>query len=423
MSKTYKNAFLNISADAGLDARHGCFVNRDKIGITPLKIEAAGTDLGWYITADVRHQFDWMLDAPSFSRAWIHRERQLSRRILHFTEKEIVWECCGAERSSFASETFPGGPPFDRLFDLDQKFQVPSSRKADDEDDDNYELYPRWNELCDNLSRKCVTKPTDMPLVLSSLAEDFSNLLPSDQYVAGFWRSQLPQALLWDVKDKLAKLEEYIAPSWSWLSVSAWIQLNHRWTIDTKYELCTIDNLEAKPRYDQFGPLETGAITMTGILRSISVTFSDNERSDELAVYDDILNTQKRAIGGSWDDYHGRLFKVELDHCSDPTEIDCAVFLVTIQQSWHEPVTYREVAGLLLQPDETHGTCRRIGTLTLDDHYALKMRYKIDPQKELDLDQNYWKRDEADPKRDYFDFWEGWAVRLRIEHDERVSVM
>ena len=124
MSETYSNALLNISADSGADSDAGCFVNRKPLDIQTPIFRANNINMSWYLTPEPRHVFRWMETAPSLSRAWIYRERQLAKRILHFTRKEVVWECCGTEGRGFASETFPGGAPFKQTFNLDNKYQI-----------------------------------------------------------------------------------------------------------------------------------------------------------------------------------------------------------------------------------------------------------------------------------------------------------
>ena len=49
------------------------------------------------------------------------------------------------------------------------------------------------------------------------------------------------------------------------------------------------------------------------------------------------------------------------------------------------------------------------------------MRYKIDPEKEQELDQDYWSSDESESPPRHFEFWERWALMLSREHEERLS--
>lgn len=372
MADNYKNAFLNISADAHEDARKGCFVERDPNDVLPLKLRATGLDKSWYVTPTSGYFFGWMHDAPSFSRAWIHRERQLSKRILHFTGTQMMWECCGVDSAGFACETFPGGAPFEETYAGENKFQVTALQNGQVADE---EVYQTWNDLCENFSRKSLSKPTDMPVVLSSLAADFQALLPSDEYIAGLWKSTLPSSLLWDSLSPERGTDEYIAPSWSWLSTAAPLQLNHRklprrWKAS---DILIIEDIDICPKHPDisYGPVSSGRLTVTGYLRSVHLSFGSE--SFALSVYD---NSQRlRKIGHSWDEYVGDKCKIRLDDYLDSEELDCFCLFVRMKQ-WKDHNCERNIACLLLQKTST-GEFQRLGTLDLGDEFALKMRYRV----------------------------------------------
>ncbi|KAI0552654.1 heterokaryon incompatibility protein-domain-containing protein [Xylaria curta] len=87
MDKTYQNAALNISASVGSDSQAGCFAARETIDILRPQISLRTPDAEklvtrWTVAEDLF--FENLSRSPSISRAWIYRERQLSRRILHF---------------------------------------------------------------------------------------------------------------------------------------------------------------------------------------------------------------------------------------------------------------------------------------------------------------------------------------------------
>ncbi|KAL1625309.1 hypothetical protein SLS54_003397 [Diplodia seriata] len=207
MARTYKHAVLNISADHFQDARGGLFTDRNPFDTVPIQFHAtkspgvmpsSGADLArsWWMYDYETDAFGWAIRAPSFARAWIHRERQLARRVLHFTAAEIVWECCAsrAPGQALASETFPGGYPFRRLLSGQSKWQARDVRNSGED-----AVLETWNEVCEGFSKKWLTVRSDMPIILSSLAEEFAEMLPGDAYVAGHWESTLPLSLLWKV--------------------------------------------------------------------------------------------------------------------------------------------------------------------------------------------------------------------------------
>lgn len=215
MAQTYRHALLNISADRSADARGGLFTDRNPLDVIPIKLHAMGIpnitklpgwqedalekiERSWWMSDYETDAFGWANRASSFSRAWIHRERQLARRILHFTEKEVVWECCGRTPvESLASEKFAGGVPFRRIFKDNAKWQARDLKSAVEKGPEV--VYQTWNEVCEGFAEKWLTEPSDMPIILSSLAEEFGAMLPGEGYVAGLWERTLPLALMWKV--------------------------------------------------------------------------------------------------------------------------------------------------------------------------------------------------------------------------------
>jgi hypothetical protein len=392
MEHTYQNGEVNISSDFGKDSRSGLFVDRDYKDITPLRLEAPKLEKIWLITP--LNVFGWMKGARSFSRAWIHRERQLARRILHFTGNELVWECCGTERTSFASESLPGGAPFKDLFNADTKFQ--SGRLHESLTLGAQETYGVWNDSCERLSDKSVTHATDMPIILSSLAKEFHRMLPQDEYLAGLWKSTLPHGLAWCTKSygvSKHKIyapgdQSYIAPSWSWLSVSVPVTLALKTPHMRKVPIATVIETEIELGYDDpYGPVKYGALHLEGVLRSIQIDFDNNGRTFQLSVVDeqlcvdanDVMSIKSRCIGSSWREYEGDMCTLELDRRPETMPLRCCCLLTTIEWAQNVDSNYRNITCLLLQPVEKgNGVYKRIGMLTLEDMYSLEMRYAVD---------------------------------------------
>lgn len=391
MSQIYQNAAINISADHGSDSRAGCFVERNALDITPLEISSPQLSQSWKLLPEAHHFFDWMQEAPSFSRAWIHRERQLARRVLHFTAKELVWECCGTEGTSFASEMLPGGAPFENhLFNSDHKYQTGRLQQGLAEGAE--ETYATWNDICENLSDKFLTQPLDMPIVLSGLAKDFAHVLPGDDYVVGLWRSTLPQSLLWNTRDFKSEEMEYIAPSWSWLSTGCPVKLANRSRIERKQPVVSIQELSTELKYqDTYGPVTAGTVSVEGVLRLIQLTFQEESDIFELSVLDDgDNNNEMRIIGPSWDEYYGDMCTLGIDAPFREPISECFCLFITIDQ-WGDRASRgsrRRIACLLLQrSSEGDSVYARIGTLVLEDLYALKLRYR---SMHTDAEEDFW---------------------------------
>jgi hypothetical protein len=100
MQDVYSNAFLNLAATAARDGDDGCFIPRNSLFMDWCFVQSESLDgntnrPGLQIHV---HEFDdWTRnidEALLNSRAWVVQERALSRRILHFTSRQLYWECC-----------------------------------------------------------------------------------------------------------------------------------------------------------------------------------------------------------------------------------------------------------------------------------------------------------------------------------------
>lgn len=404
MDRVYMNAEVNISADSGEDSRAGCFAKRENIEVIPFEFAAAQTLHSWVVTT--QNLFDWMKSATSLSRAWIHRERQLARRILHFTEKELVWECCGHGNACFASESIPGGLGSDEtLFNGEAKFQNKRAdvdiRTARTEDAKEYakklqHLHDLWNSTCQGLSSKSVTYATDMPIILSSLAREFHQMIPDDEYVCGLWRSTLPQSLTWWVPGDKSEGEDYIAPSWSWLCADSRVKLAARSSSHNYLPAAKILKFKSERETgDPYGRLTSAELHMSGYLRRLHFHFTE-EGGLILSVVEEDENGQDRIrlIGPDWEKEEGSCFRITHDTrlLLPEQELECYA-LFTSYQEWaqHLSSCERKFEALLLEKVERSGggesePChfRRIGSLdNISDEYGVKLRYRVAPAAQI----------------------------------------
>lgn len=238
MYSVYKGALLNISADDSNDARWGCFRGRDSLAVLPMRLllpcpapaqeqeqgvegDSSSPGQRYWLSPDSTGLFEAVTKTPLARRAWVFQERQLSRRVLHFTSRELVWECC-AEGAYFACETFPRGAPLTTLFGGRPKYQGQGRGGGGGGGGTGEEVYDTWDMLCRSYSEKQLSHGSDKAIALSGLAQEFHALLPGDSYVAGMWKSLLPQNLLWKSAESSGRIDtgSYVAPSWSWLSIT-----------------------------------------------------------------------------------------------------------------------------------------------------------------------------------------------------------
>jgi hypothetical protein len=152
-------------------------------------------------------------DNPLQKRAWALQERALATRIIDFGREQVTWTCL----QRYASESDPDGTEVqeETKNDLFRPLRI-WRVKSSDELDSGYE----WIHIIRQYSECALTFPADRLVALSAVAKEFKacQLEPSDVYLAGLWRSHLPQALLWHMNGAKRSSANYIAPSWSWAS-------------------------------------------------------------------------------------------------------------------------------------------------------------------------------------------------------------
>nr|ADT63861.1 HET domain protein pin-c3 [Neurospora discreta] len=186
--------------------------------------------------------------SPLRSRAWTLQERELSRRIIHFAKKQVLWEC--AELKATAQR-----PWLDASYavldpkhewkewpEIEEGIQSLSLDQGRDGGDlvqsaaadgpaaltvssllTAYQSEREWWAVVFDYSQRQLTKDTDKLAALSGMAQFYQqNHFPHAQYVAGLWSSRLKEELFWEVEDKsrASRPADYVAPSWSWASVN-----------------------------------------------------------------------------------------------------------------------------------------------------------------------------------------------------------
>lgn len=189
--------------------------------------------------------------APLRSRAWTLQERELSRRVIHFAEKQVLWEC--AELKATADRPWRHGDycirdpkwEWDGWREIVEGFERLSIPEADPNGGSvqvptavagsvtaaitpssllsAYQTEKAWWDMVFDYSQRLLSNDTDKLAALSGMAQFFQhNHFPGDRYVAGLWSSRLEDELFWVVEDWLSakRITGYVAPSWSWASVT-----------------------------------------------------------------------------------------------------------------------------------------------------------------------------------------------------------
>lgn len=247
MCSIYKYALCNLAATGFENGEEGLFTSRNPTLTAPCTINmtyAIRTGQDEQFTTNhkpiglIEENF-WKTDvslAPLNRRAWVVQERAMSPRTVHFGKRQLFWEC----KRLTASETFPEG----FLSDLDRTqtenfpkhFDLPISRLTQGprtKVELKRDLYRRWELLIETYTLADLTYSSDKLIAISGLAMEFRSLLGNEHYLAGLWKGNLGNGLLWtaawDPNGSFRSSSNntcagYRAPTWSWASMDSYIQ-------------------------------------------------------------------------------------------------------------------------------------------------------------------------------------------------------
>jgi hypothetical protein len=290
MENVYGDGALNIMASASANSHGGLFRARDPrdlehcaVTVHPHHPTASQT---LYIVGEDMWE-NSVARTPLTKRGWVLQERLLSPRSLHFSSRQLFWEC----RTLDACEMYPSKIPdcmsllsiYHRVkvFDFDDyKILVGSNMVHTARFNNSLHI---WSRTVYNYSRMSLTRLSDKLVAISGLAKRYRALLRQDKYLAGLWMSQLPAQLLWYTRREPQQLlsyrpPEYRAPSWSWASIEGPI-----WMINDSQYTPFIEVQEARvipaPGHDDTGQLASGYIRLRGTLFEVEISKPDEGSS------------------------------------------------------------------------------------------------------------------------------------------------
>ena len=216
---------------------------------------------------------------PLSQRGWTMQECILPRRILHFTEKELIWECstnCECQCRKTYSHNLWKHHDYNLI--NDPRIRHNDENRGFSVHIDDF-LRGRtvqstcwiWERLIEQYSRRFLTLPSDKIAAISGLAKLFQKTLhvsPTD-YLAGLWKIDLPICLLWYVTGSPppSRPEEWRAPTWSWASIDGGVGFfNERYQFSFKSHVrvgeCFCDPMSVDP----FGKVRKARIKIVGDL-------------------------------------------------------------------------------------------------------------------------------------------------------------
>jgi hypothetical protein len=386
MGLVYSNAVVTIAAAVSEHCDGGCLQILPRLD-PPRPVTPDVDDLA-RLTPDDYFQYrraksffessEWsqfFLGNPLLSRGWTLQERELSPRIIHFTASQVLWEC----RQARCSESFPNGDPDERdglekagrCLDLHSRsranFAEVSTGRALSQPGSIVESITveqrllAWRETVEDYSGRSFTKVEDRLPALSGLATEIRMLI-DDEYLAGLWRKDLPEALLWRHEPSYyndhrwsissVRIPGYHFPTWSWVSIEGpiwWPNFamvrpdSERMKVSDPSPLCA-RILECKiipSGSDRTGNLSSVSIRLQGRMKPIP----SKDNKSKTAFRNDLIPYLHATYDRAVDEYvTEKIF----------------LFSITVQERSKES-DKRTVAGLALVPTGQKDEFERIG--------------------------------------------------------------
>jgi Heterokaryon incompatibility protein (HET) len=287
MGLIYGNSVCTIAALSSAGSAGGCYYERRPLSYLPCSINTKNGNTLKLSAARARgirrvnnpdHKMGNFDAPPLHQRGWVVQERALSPRTLYFSNVGIYWECCYVSVTETEGERSTGGyfatgklklgvsralrarqmrsspslisssevaldrhaSPVSSASIVKQNDSASASEfdnTAEGPDDDVEERFPtrttsewydQWWHLVQIYTKCNLTRPSDRWPAILGIAGIFSRASES-QMIAGLWRSQLNNDLLWEAFGSIGpnlRLHSTSQPSWSWLSISRSVRLN-----------------------------------------------------------------------------------------------------------------------------------------------------------------------------------------------------
>jgi hypothetical protein len=247
MSMVYRNASLTIAATkatndeerfSGPSQAGKTYELQLKDGKAPIKIYARRRvphmismlpELAY--NNNVGYRYEGGENTPLLDRGWVYQERMLSRRVLHFGESELHWECLedtscecrltNARMNGYKSSNMT--PKQQHQSALDDRF--------DNEVLYHTRLMERWHLIVEEYSKLSLSYKKDIFPALSGVARQMQPCR-QDSYLAGLWRKSLLHDLCWtryvldENKPPRRRRRTWRAPTWSWASINSRVSYN-----------------------------------------------------------------------------------------------------------------------------------------------------------------------------------------------------
>jgi hypothetical protein len=282
MHEVYSRSYCNISASQAGDSSDGLFRTRNPRLLPDTKVDLCLNNRCKlakahrpYIVSNNSLFYKNVSNCALNKRGWVFQERMLAPRVLHFCRDQLFWEC----RKHVACEQYAFGVP--SVFYYNLPATTLKANKAYLQRD-NTSWYKLWDDFVMAYTQTSLTYPDDKLIALSGVVKMVRSMV-HDVYVAGMWRKNLAQQLLWACAGPATRPSVYRAPSWSWAAVEGHIRTASYGKTSQNPEVLAIEVEDVHLNYvadDDTGQIRDGWLDLTGDLKPVYLVWNESEQED-----------------------------------------------------------------------------------------------------------------------------------------------
>lgn len=305
MDEIFGNSYLTIAATSAADSSDGLFFPKPK----HIKLRVDGHEGAFVREQPTHYNFEAPVnqealadeeghhfsipsapspETPLLKRAWPYVERLLSRRVLHFTKSEMVFECKAGYQCECGRLDNPmfGAGPTDTMKQKYADIIAPRPDAPNDQGSHSKKatlesLIPRleatslrgdsqrdqalnlWSHIVSGFTSKDLSYEKDRLVAISSIAKSFLSSLNSG-YIAGQWTVSVYNLLWYPSDGSQCHRPSYMVPSWSWASVEGSpILFDNETAMDLS---CTANFESPDGKNAAWSPTSGGTLVLTAAL-------------------------------------------------------------------------------------------------------------------------------------------------------------
>jgi hypothetical protein len=237
----------------------------------------------------------------------------VSTRVLHYGIDDLFWECLTSSKreSNMIEHT---------LSDQSAEWQDEGFKRSLFTSSEHHitreDGLRKWYRIVRQYSGLSLTRKEDKLPALSGIASRIEDII-KDNYLAGVWKNDLHNGLLWFRDGPAEASQTYRAPSWSWACLDGPVDLIFSSTTERTgsiFDAEIVDTRIACAKQDRFGIVQEAAITISALTKNVFYRGSRGVApydDDELDLIIDILDETGLRIGTGYLDHLDEIAKAQ----------------------------------------------------------------------------------------------------------------